>query len=403
MKIEAGPSVPVVRGFRFSGVHGGLKSRGRRDFALIVTDRPAVCASAFTRNSAVAAPVVVAREHAADGAAQAVMVNSGNANAGTGEKGLKFARWGCRELAARLSVAEQLVLPCSTGVIGVELERVPFARAISLGVDGLSRKGFPAAARAMMTSDAFPKWSSRMVKLGEGEAVVAGMAKGAGMIHPNMATMLAVVVTDADLSLAAARSILDGALGRSFNRISVDGDTSTNDTVILLASGEASGGRVDDPRSPEYRAVDEAVNAVMDELARMIVRDGEGATKVVDVVVRGAADDDQAERLARSIANSTLVKCALAGADPNWGRIVMAAGNSGVDFDTAQLAIDLDDVSLVREGSLVSPQAERMARKVMRSDAFTLLVTVGKGEGSATMVTSDLTEEYVRFNSAYTS
>lgn len=403
MKIEPGPSVPVVRGFRFSGVHGGLKSRGRRDFALIVADHPAVCASAFTRNAAVAAPVIVAREHAADGAAQAVMVNSGNANAGTGEKGVKFAQWGCRELAGRLSIDPQLVIPCSTGVIGVELEKVPFARAISLGVDGLSRRGFPAAARAIMTSDAFPKWASRTVKVGAGEAVVAGMAKGAGMIHPNMATMIAVVVTDAGLSLAAARAIMDRAVAGSFNRISVDGDTSTNDTVILLASGEAPGGRVDDPGSLEYRAVDGAVGAVMGELARMIVRDGEGATKVVDVVVRGARDDDQAERLVRAIANSALVKCAFAGADPNWGRIVMAAGNAGVEFDPTRLAVDVDDVALVRDGSLVSPQAAHMARKVMRGDAFSVFVTVGKGGGSATVVTSDLTEEYVRFNSAYTS
>ena len=403
MKIDPGPLPGPVRGFRFSGVHGGLKPRGRRDLALIVADRPAVCAAVFTANRAAAAPVVVAREHIASGLAQAVMINSGSANAATGEKGLTMARWGCRELAARLSTEPEMVLPCSTGVIGVQLERVPFARAISLAVDGLSKNGFGAAARAMMTSDAFPKWSQQKIRLGDTEVTVAGMAKGAGMIHPNMATMLAVVMTDAVVDGKAAKAILADAVARSFNRISVDGDTSTNDTVVLMASGVAAGPRVESVSSPAYRSLCDAVASVMDDLARQIVCDGEGATKVVDVVVGGAADDDQAGRVARAIATSTLVKAALAGADPNWGRIVCAIGNSGVDIDQGSLAIDVDDVALVRDGTLVSDGARRMARKAMRKDSFTLAVTVGRGRGKATVVTNDITEAYVRFNSAYTS
>jgi glutamate N-acetyltransferase/amino-acid N-acetyltransferase len=408
MKLEPGPAPPQVRGFRFSGVHGGLKSRGRRDFALVVADKPVTCAAAFTRNRVAAAPVLVARVHAASGVAQAVMVNSGNANAGTGEKGDRFVEWSCRELASRLSIDPRLVIPCSTGVIGVQLAKTPFARAISLGVDGLSRKGFPAAARAMMTSDAFPKWSHREVMVAEKsvdefEMVVAGMAKGAGMINPNMATMLAVVVTDANVPPELARSILDGALALSFNRITVDGDTSTNDTVVLLASGQAAGGRIDDRSSPGYEELVEAVTAVMDDLSRMIVRDGEGATKMVDVLVEGAPDSAKAEACARAIANSVLVKTAFTGGDPNWGRIVCAIGNAGVDVDLGQLAIDLDDVALARNGTLVSEEALRMARKVMRRDAFSVRVELGKGSGKATVVTSDLTEAYVRFNSSYTS
>ncbi len=401
MKIEPGPPPPPVRGFRFSGVHGGLKSRGRRDLALIVADRPAACAAAFTSNRAAAAPVIVARRHAACGRAQAVMINSGSANAGTGERGLRFAEWSCRELASRLGIDAELVLPCSTGVIGVELERVPFARAISLAVDGLSRKGAVAAARAMMTSDAFPKWAHRQIE--GSEAVVVGLAKGAGMIHPRLATMLAVVVTDARLSTAAARSILTAALPRSFNRITVDGDTSTNDTVVLLASGAAPGQPIDGPDSPGYAEAEGAVTEVMEELARLIVRDGEGATKVVDIIVEGAETDEDADRAARAVATSTLVKAALAGADPNWGRILCALGNAGVDFDQERLEIDVDDVALVREGKLVSDEARRMARKVMRRDSYPVRVRIGRGRGQATVLTSDLTEAYVRFNSSYTT
>jgi glutamate N-acetyltransferase/amino-acid N-acetyltransferase len=403
MKLATAPIPPPVRGFRFAGVHAGLKSRARRDFALIVADRPAVCAAAFTRNRAAAAPVLVAREHAKQGEIQAIMVNSGSANAGTGEKGRKFAEWSCRELGARLSIDPSLVLPCSTGIIGVELERVAFARAVSLGVDALSRKAFGAAARAIMTSDAFPKWAHRTLKVGSRQVAVAGMAKGAGMICPNMATMLSFVLTDARLGKNAARAMLDTALASTFNRISVDGDTSTNDTLVLLASGESGAPAIDGPGDAGYATVAEAVHKVMDELSRMIVRDGEGAKHVVDIVVQGASDDATAERIARSIAGSVLVRCAAAGADPNWGRILCAIGNSGVDVDPGAIAFDMGDVALVRSGVVVSKQAAKAARQVMRRETYRMLVRVGQGKGCATVVTSDLTEAYVRFNSAYSS
>lgn len=403
MKLDPRPTPPPVRGFRFSGVHGGLKPRGKRDFALVVADRPVPCAAAFTSNSAAAAPVLVAREHTADGIAQAVMVNSGNANAGTGEKGLKFAQWACRELGTTLGIDPSLVVPCSTGVIGVDLDRIPFARAISLGVDGLSPKGFVPAARAIMTSDEFPKWTHRKIAFNGAKISVVGMAKGAGMIRPNMATMISVIVTDAVTTQSALAAILRSALPLSFNRISVDGDMSTNDTVILMASGCAAGGEITDENSPGFAELAGAFTEVMDELSRMIVRDGEGATKMVDVVVNGAVDTDTAARAARAIAESLLVKTAFYGADPNWGRIVCALGYSDVEFDQNLVAIDVDDVSLVRNGSIVSDEAGRMARKVMRGDAFKLTVTLGRGEGTATVVTTDLGEAYVRFNSAYTS
>jgi glutamate N-acetyltransferase/amino-acid N-acetyltransferase len=274
---------------------------------------------------------------------------------------------------------------------------------VSLAVDGLSRNGFGAAARAIMTSDAFPKWAHRTAMHGESPVCVVGMAKGAGMIEPNMATMLCFVLTDADLTPTAADRMLRAATAATFNRITVDGDTSTNDTCVLMASAQAGGGRISGPDSPGYAPLAAAVTGVMDELSRMIIRDGEGATKMVDVVVEGAEDDAAADAIARSIGNSPLFKCALAGADPNWGRIVMAVGKAGVPFDADQLAVDIDDVVLARAGTLVSEEAQRMARKVMRRDAFTLTVRVGDGAGKATVVTSDLTESYVRFNTAYTT
>ena len=215
--------------------------------------------------------------------------------------------------------------------------------------------------------------------------------------------MAALVVTDADLSAAATRALLVDALPASFNRITVDGDTSTNDTVVLMASGMGAGGRVDGPTSRGYAEIGEAITAVMDDLARMIVRDGEGATKIVDVVVEGAENPAQATAIARTIATSSLVKTAFAGADPNWGRILCAVGNAGVDVEPAAVAIDADDVAVVRNGELVSDEAARMARKVMQRDAFSVRVQVGRGDGCATVVTSDLTQDYVRFNSTYTT
>jgi glutamate N-acetyltransferase/amino-acid N-acetyltransferase len=239
------------------------------------------------------------------------------------------------------------------------------------------------------------------VSIAGADVTVAGMGKGAGMICPNMATMLAFVVTDAPLGKQAARAIVDDCVGRTFNRISVDGDTSTNDTVALLASGQAPVASIDGPGAPAYAAVAEAVRAVMDDLARLIVRDGEGAKHVVDIVVDGASDGSAAERIARAIAGSVLFRCAVAGADPNWGRIFCAIGNSGIDVDLDALAIDMGDVALVRDGVIVSEEAARSARKVMRRETYRMLVRVGTGSGSAVVITSDLTEAYVRFNSAY--
>ena len=403
MKIEPTASPSSIRGFRFCGVHGGIKKKGRRDFALIVADRPCAAAAVFTQNRCAAAPVIVAREHVADGKLQAVMINSGNANCATGEQGLKLARSSCDDLGSRLGCDASLVLPCSTGVIGVQIDHRVMARAVALGVDSLSKKGFGAAARAIMTSDAFPKWAERRIEVDGVEIHVAAMAKGAGMIEPNMATMLSVVMTDAKMSSKAARAMLTDGVATSFNCISVDGDTSTNDTCVLLASGEVAGQIIQDSQSPGYAAVAVAVAEVLEETARMIVRDGEGATKMVDIVVTGAADNKEADRAVRRIANSPLVRCAITGADPNWGRLVMALGNTEAAFEQSDLEVKVGDVALVRGGVVISEDAVAAARKVMKGEAWKLEIRLGSGPGQALLITSDLTAEYVHFNSAYTS
>jgi glutamate N-acetyltransferase/amino-acid N-acetyltransferase len=403
VKIEPAASPATVRGFRFSGVHGGIKKKGKRDLAMIVADRPCAAAAVFTQNRCAAAPVIVGRDHADDGLLQAVLVNSGNANCATGEQGLKLARWTCDEVASRLGIAAGLVLPCSTGVIGVQLDHRVMGKAIALGVDALSKRGFGAAARAIMTSDAFPKWAERRVNVDGVEIHVAAMAKGAGMIEPHMATMLAFVLTDAKMSPAAARLMLRSGVATSFNRISVDGDTSTNDTCVLMASGEVAGIPIDGPQSPGYDTVARAVAEVLEETARMIVRDGEGATKMVDLIVSGAEDDAAADRVARRIVNSPLVRCAITGADPNWGRLVMALGNTDAVFDSAALEVRVADVALVKGGVVISDEAVAAARKAMKGDAWELELRLGSGPGRAVVITSDLTPEYVHFNSAYTS
>ena len=401
MKIDPGPLPGPVRGFRFSGVHGGLKPRGRRDLALIVADRPAVCAAVFTANRAAAAPVVVAREHIASGLAQAVMINSGSANAATGEKGLTMARWGCRELAARLSTEPEMVLPCSTGVIGVQLERVPFARAISLAVDGLSKNGFGAAARAMMTSDAFPKWSQQKIRLGDTEVTVAGMAKGAGMIHPNMATMLSFLTTDAAVDPGFLQQTLSEAVDETFNMVTVDGDSSTNDTVLLLANGEAGNAPLH-AGSPGASAFVAALRALSDHMCKELVRDAEGSAKIFSARVEGAASREDARLAARAIAASSLVKAAIHGNDPNWGRVIAAVGYSGAEIDVAKVRFDINDVVIMEAGSPISFHREAVIA-IMNNPEVYLTVNLGLGDSEATAWGCELTEEYVVFNSAYTT
>lgn len=401
MKLNVRRADIRVPGFLFSGVACGLKDDGQKDLALIFAPKPAVAAGAFTTNRFAAAPVAIARQRLRSGVVQAVLVNTKSANAGTGAAGRERAEECCRLAAELLGVPERRVVPCSTGQIGLPLAWDKMSSGIRLAVLKLSAAGLWDAAEAIRTTDAFPKAASRSVAIGRSRITVAGIAKGAGMIHPDMATTLAYVLTDAACEPSVLKRMLDAALADSFNAISVDGDTSTNDTALLLASG-ASGARVGG-RSSEARRLGAAVSEVFAELARMVVSDGEGASKLVHVIVSGARSRRDADRAARAIANSVLVKTAIYGADPNWGRIACALGYSGAWFRPEHTVIRVGGVVVSRAGEPAGAAAARKARRAMTAKEFDIAVELGAGRERATMLTCDLGVDYVKFNSAYTS
>ena len=407
MKI-ATTRVPItIPGFQFAGVHCGLKSRGKRDVALIVSDVPAVAVGAFTTNRVKAAPVCITAERIRGGRAQAILVNSGNANAYTGRNGEAVARECCRIVARELKIPERLVLPSSTGRIGVQLPRSLVRRGVLAASRRLSPSSFHNALDGIMTTDAFPKFAVEHLIIGEREVTVAGMAKGAGMIAPRMivagphATALCYILTDAAVSLAALRRAMQISLPQSFNAIVVDGDTSTNDTVLLLANAVA-GNRPLTPQAADFAAFSGAVARVMWQLARYIVKDGEGATKLIDITVRGARALRDAERVADTVARSPLCKTAFYGGDPYAGRIVCAAGYSGAVFDPARLDVYLDDICVVRRGrEVITKAVERRAGAVVAQSEFSLTLDLHAGDRVAHRMTSDLSVDYVRFNSDY--
>lgn len=391
------------RGFRFSATACGLKRKKHLDLALISSDVPAAGAGVFTTNLVQAAPVVVSREHVrgSAGAIRAIIVNSGNANCATGPAGLAAARGTAARVARELGCRPEQVLVCSTGVIGVPLrvERI-------LGVvAGLVREqrpsvgAFAAATRAIMTTDTRPKWAAATCRIGRRRARLLGCAKGAGMIHPQMATMLAFVVTDAAIRAPLLQRALAGVTRRTFNAITIDGDTSTNDTLLALANG-ASGAAPISGGSADYRRFVTALEKVCRELALAIVADGEGARRVVEIEVRGAPSDRAAEQVARTIAGSPLVKTALAGADPNWGRILAAAGRSGVVFDPARVAIHMAG-RLVCRGGCEHRFNERAAHRRLLKKQVPIQVDLKHGRGKARIWTCDFTADYVRINASY--
>jgi glutamate N-acetyltransferase/amino-acid N-acetyltransferase len=400
MKVAVQRRAIRVPGFRFAGVACGVKESGKRDVALIVSERPATVAGAFTTNRVKAAPVVIGQERVKRGRVQAILVNSGNANAYTGREGESSARQLTRLAAAELGVAEQLVVPSSTGRIGVQLPRARLRRGVHAAVRALGPDRFFDALEGMMTTDAFPKFACEHVRLDGRVVTVAGLAKGAGMIAPHMATLLVYVLTDARASRAALRRILGTALPQSFNAIVVDGDMSTNDTILLLANG-AAGNRTITPAARGFGAFADAVTGIMRQLARMVVKDGEGATKVIDIAVRGARSPRDAARVADAIARSPLCKTAFYGGDPYAGRIVCAAGYSGARFDPSKLDVYLDRVQIVRRGREVVRAVERRASRVVAAPEFSLTLDLHAGSGSALRMASDLSVDYVRFNSDY--
>ncbi len=385
-------------GYLYSSLYAGIRSQRQDDLALILSSTEASAAAVFTTNRVQAAPVKLARKHltASGGKARAVLVNAGNANCAT-RSGDRVARDCCKALAKAIGVPVTQVLPASTGVIGVELNPALILCNLTPLLKGLSSQRLPDVAAAIMTTDTVPKIASAAVNLPGGAVRIAGITKGAGMIHPNMATTLAFVMTDAAIGPLELWEMLVPAVETSYHRLSVDGDTSTNDMVLVLANG-AAGIRL--PANGR-RAFRRALASVLEELARKIARDGEGARKLITVDVEGAFNDAAAIRIARSIANSLLVKTAIAGADPNWGRILAAAGYAGVPFDPSKADIYLQDVLVCRAG-LAAPFSETaMQRKLARDECLIRLHIHGRGRGKARFWTCDLTEGYVRINADY--
>jgi len=388
-------------GFLASGVSAGLKSGNKRDLALIAAEKTVPAAAVFTTNKVAAAPVIVSRRHIAGGAIRAVVINAGNANACTGAQGQRDAAAMALAVADALDCAPAEVIVSSTGVIGVPLPVDKVIAAIPEAVELLDNRSGDDAATAIMTTDTFAKQTAVSLDVGGRRITVGGMAKGSGMIAPNMATMLAVITTDAPLTSFACDAALRHAVDHTFNRVTVDMDTSTNDMCVLLASGAAGGDEIE-PGSPTFELVAQAVHAVAEELAKMIARDGEGATKLVTVTVAGAVSTSDAEKAAFTIANSPLVKTALFGNDANWGRVAGALGRSGAELDPDAFDIEFAGISVCRAGEGV-PFDEDAALEALRQVEVSIDVDLHLGEHAATVWTCDLTYEYVRINGEYRS
>jgi len=394
--VTSGIAAPL--GFKAAGVSARIKASGAPDLALIVSDSPATASAVFTTNRAQAAPVLVSKEHLdrSQGQARAIVVNSGCANACTGDEGVAAARAMATETARLLACPVDQVLVASTGVIGVALPLDRIRAGLPGAVTALAADQGAAAARAIMTTDPFPKEAAARVTIAGRDVVVGGMAKGSGMIEPMMATMLAFLTTDAMVPKTLLDRALREAVHDTFNAITVDGECSTNDSVMLLANG-ASGATVDDE---SYGAFVEALRSVCLDLALGIVRGGEGATKLVTVTVTGAASPDEARRAAKAIANSPLVKTAIHGGDPNWGRLIAVAGRAGVSFELSRAGVRIGETVLFEEGRPHDENAPRAARYLAGKE-IAVSVDLGAGSATSTVWTCDLSAEYVRINADY--
>jgi glutamate N-acetyltransferase/amino-acid N-acetyltransferase len=388
-----------VPGFFANGIHTGIKPNGGKDLALILSTRPATAAGVFTTNCFKAAPVLLDMERIRTGVAQAVIANSGVANAATGAEGLADALAVSRAASMELGIADETVLVASTGVIGQRLPLQKITGGVKRLAAGLHDGGIPDAEAAIMTTDRFPKIASRKGVIGKKEVTMCGIAKGAGMIQPRMATMLAFIMTDA----AIARDALDHAFRQSvagsFNAISVDGCMSTNDTAVILANGVA-GNHPLRRGSRSLGAFGELLSDLLSELARGLVRDGEGATKVIEIRVTGALTHRDAERVAYAVANSNLVKAAFFGGDPNWGRIISAVGSVGIDLPVDQVRLFLEDLPLFAEGRGIGGR-ERELAAIMKQTEIRVRLELGMGRRAWTIFSSDLTFDYVKINAHY--
>jgi len=390
----------TVAGVRLGTARAGIKYPDRRDLVVVELAAETQATAVFTRNAFCAAPVTVARTHLAAASPRYLVINTGNANAGTGRQGLADAEASCRSLAERTGCRSEEVLPFSTGVIGEPLPLFRLVTGLPEALATLRPDGWAEAAAGIMTTDTRPKWASRRLTLAGREVTITGIAKGAGMIRPDMATMLAFVATDAAVDPALLREILHEAVADSFNAITVDGDTSTNDACLLLATGR-SGASIPATGGDRARFAT-AVSEVCVDLAQAIVRDGEGATKFITVRVEGGRDVAECRQVAYTIAHSPLVKTAFFASDPNWGRILAAVGRSGLDaLDLERVTIHLDEVCIVRDGGRAPDYTEEQGQRVMARPEIAIRVELGRGGAAARIWTTDLSFDYVRINAEY--
>ena len=397
--LDGRPELIPVAGVRLAAGAAGIRYQGRDDLVLMALPEGASASAVFTRNAFCAAPVVVAREHLRGREPRGLLINSGNANAGTGPGGVADARACCAAAAAVLGCEPGQILPFSTGVIGEPLPVARFEAALPALVDALDGDAWLPAARAIMTTDTVPKGASRRLRVNGGEITLTGIAKGAGMIRPDMATMLAFIATDAAVERTDLDRVLRPAVEASFNRITVDGDTSTNDACVLVATGRGPRLTLAAPEWPRFAAL---VTDLCQELAQALVRDGEGATKFVTVEVGGGADRDECLRVAYAVAHSPLVKTALYASDPNWGRILAAVGRAGVDgLEVERVEIHLGEVCIVAGGGRAPGYTEEAGQAVMAQEEIPIRIELGRGRHRETVWTTDLSHEYVRINAEY--
>jgi glutamate N-acetyltransferase/amino-acid N-acetyltransferase len=408
MPVNLSPLLPEqllpVDGVTLGIVEAGIKKPGRKDLLVMLLDEGTQVAGVFTQNRFCAAPVLVAKQHLAQAPTRALVVNTGNANAGTGEAGIQHAQATCAALAGLLGCAAQQVLPFSTGVIMEPLPVDRIIKGLPAAVANCRADNWFTAAQAIMTTDIVPKAASRQVLIDGKTVTITGIAKGSGMIRPNMATMLGYVATNAAISQALLQEMVRYAADHSFNRITVDGDTSTNDAFIMLATGKADHAEITRRESAEFGQLQEAVTAVATDLAKMIVRDGEGATKFMTVQVDAGKNPDECAKVAYAIAHSPLVKTAFFASDPNLGRILAAIGYAGIDdLDVNSIQLYLDDVLVAEQGGRASHYREEDGQRVMHQSEITVRVVLNRGSASATVWTCDFSYDYVKINASYRS
>jgi len=387
-----------VPGFRASSIAAGLRKVNTLDMVLIFSDKQATAAGVFTTNKVKAAPVLLNMERIKRGKARAIIANAGNANACTGDKGLENANLTAELAAKALGIRSEEVLVASTGVIGAQLDMDKVSKAIPGLAKGLSFDGIPAAASAIMTTDSFSKISRFDGRSQDIPYRIIGIAKGAGMIMPNMATMLCFIMSDINIRPSELKRALSSSVEKTFNRITVDGDTSTNDTVLILANGMAGNGPL---KAADYEGFNNGLRRVMAELSSMIIKDGEGATKLVNIKVKGAATEKDAIMAARAVSNSSLVKTAFYGQDPNWGRIMAALGRAGIRIKEEEVAIWIDDIKIVDGGLGVGAEQEKKAAQRMKNREFSITIDLRLGEHEDQVTTCDLTHEYISINADY--